>query len=197
MRHNKTTWLALTALALLASFSLTHLAAKPLPPEVIKVWKDAGAELEKWEPRFIFRKIEPGALTMLPDPGVPFRLSIWNFALTDAGLAGLAKLKSIERLDFGDRSGITDTGLKELTHLKNLQSLSIRGSRVTDAGLKELAGLTSLRFLELDQRLVTDAGLKHLAALTNLQELHLHSTKVTGEGIKELSGLKSFRILSL
>jgi hypothetical protein len=57
---------------------------------------------------------------------------------------------------------------------------------VTDLGLKQLTGLTSLRSLSLFGLPVTDKGLKELADLTALERLDLRQTKVTDKGIAEL-----------
>ena len=81
---------------------------------------------------------------------------------------------------------MTDAGLKELKHLKQLASLNLNGTGVTDAGLKELADLKQLTTLDLQSSPVTDAGLKELKDLKQLTSLYLGGTKVTGEGAKEL-----------
>ena len=44
--------------------------------------------------------------------------------LTDAALAGIGELQTVERLDLGS-SGITDAGLKHLSGLKNLRELDL------------------------------------------------------------------------
>src|SRR5438093_1271331 len=51
---------------------------------------------------------------------------------------------------------VTDARLKELTGLKNLQTLNLYGTLVTDAGLTELAGLKNLKTLSLGGTKVTD-----------------------------------------
>jgi internalin A len=61
---------------------------------------------------------------------------------------------------------ISDSGLKELVGLKQLQSLELMGTQVTDTGLKELMGLKQLQLLDLSFTHVTDAGMKELASLT-------------------------------
>ena len=57
---------------------------------------------------------------------------------------------------------VTDAGLKELKHLKQLTSLALYNSQVTDEGLKELKDLKQLTTLGLDSTKVTDAGVKEL-----------------------------------
>jgi Leucine-rich repeat (LRR) protein len=43
-------------------------------------------------------------------------------------------------LDLKD-TNVTDAGLKELKHLKNLEELNLVGTKVTDAGMKELKNI--------------------------------------------------------
>src|SRR6516162_11275842 len=111
---------------------------KPLPPEIVKAWTDAGARVgwmpaddrfpefhegkgEKGEaPAFRFNRWTAGIVAKLPSPQAAFGLAL-SFTL------------------------VADAGAKELAALKNLQSLNLLGTSVTDAGLKELAGLKSLQ----------------------------------------------------
>src|SRR5262245_2121566 len=157
---------------------------KPLPEEIVKEWKKAGADVGWiWKnefgnnllivsekngrpgdvPAFLFKPWKEGVLPKLPAPESPFGLSLASTQVTDAGL-------------------------KELAALKSLQSLHLRATQVTGAGLKELAALKSLQSLNLDLcKGLTDAGLKELAALKSLQSLSLRDTKVTDAGLRELA----------
>src|SRR5688572_8041561 len=92
--------------------------------------------------------------------------------------------KPVTAVDF-TRVQVTDAGLKELAHLKQLTSLDVWGTKVTDAGLKELAHLKQLTWLRLGEAYaVTDAGLKELADLKQLTSLSLSHTQVTDGGLK-------------
>jgi hypothetical protein len=83
-------------------------------------------------------------------------------------------------------SQVTDAGLKELSTLKKLTALRLRGLKITDAGLKSLAGLENLIELDLSLTGISDAGLKELHGLKNLFRLDLSRTQVTAAGVKEL-----------
>jgi len=106
-----------------------------------------------------------GVLADLPDPGTPFGLDLVGTnsgrTMTDAGLNGLARLKSIVWLNVRNRP-IGDAGLKQVAGLKNLNWLDLQSTTVTDAGLRELAGLTNLQSVDLRGTQVTDAGLAAL-----------------------------------
>jgi len=154
---------------------------KPLPADVAKAWKDAGATVGwmrvnengsiEWDekpkngdvPALMFAEWKEGVIAKLPTPGVPFGINL-----------PLAK--------------ITDAGVKELVAHKSLASLNLIGSeQVTDAGIKVLAALKNLAALNLRHcKQVTDAGVKELAALKKLAALVVGFTKVTDDGIKEL-----------
>jgi hypothetical protein len=197
-------------------------APKPLPPEVVRAWRDAGATVgwmkdlpakpvggyEYWVPwrdqgepgavpAFRCPREKEEALAKLADPGVPFGLDLHCWSGRDAELKRFAGLKSLHSLNIGGALLLTDAGLKELAPLKNLHGLYLFYAHVTDAGLKHLAALTELRALDLSNTQVTDAGLKELAGLRNLQALNLGQTAVTDAGLKDLAALKSLRELNL
>lgn len=110
-----------------------------------------------------------------------------------------------DRFDFWDRitevylshSRVTDTGLKDLEGLWNLNELYLLNTQISDAGLEHLKGLTSLRHLDLDSTLTTDVGLEHLNGLTSLRHLDLDSTHTTDVGLEHLKGLKNLVVLDL
>ncbi len=197
--------------------------AKPLPAEILQAWTDAGAEvrwipkrpilrvLDSWPddregegeliPEFGFSTWDGEALEKLPDPGMPFGLSLFITRVTDVDLKALGRLKSLRAPDLRSTE-ITDAGLKHLAGLKELAGLKtleqleifslscnrpgVTKSKVTDEGMKALAGLVNLRSLDLNSTQVTDAGLKHLAGLKKLRWLQLAGTKVTPLGVAGL-----------
>jgi hypothetical protein len=189
---------------------------KPLPKEVVKVWKAAGAKVGWMRvdpfdfllflpskegkagdlPAFRFPSWKEGVLAKLPAPEAAFGLDFTHLPMTDTGLKELTGLKSLRALCL-HATQVTEAGLKGLAGLKDLQALSVGGLPVTDAGLKELAGLKGLRALSLGGTQVTDAGLKGLAALKELHTLDLSGTRLTGAGLKELAGLKGLQTLNL
>jgi Leucine-rich repeat (LRR) protein len=88
------------------------------------------------------------------------------------------------------RAGISRSGLKYLSTLSRLKSLSVSDSMITDEDLAyigKLQGLTDLT-LAFNEK-VTDAGLKHLDGLKNLRRLDIAFTGVKGSGLSALSRL--------
>ena len=142
--------------------------------------------------------------------------------ITDVGLAHVAGLARLQRLDIIDSNQVTDAGLAHLAGLPHLQSLLldhtaiteaglahlaattqlnrlgvINSNQVTDAWLAHLAGLNQLEFLGLAGTKITDAGLAHLARLNHLQVLWLNNTEITDAGLAYLAGLNQLDALWL
>jgi hypothetical protein len=53
---------------------------------------------------------------------------------------------------------VTDAGLAHLARLTSLQELNLESTQVTDAGLAHLAGLTSLQELDLSEHASDGCG---------------------------------------
>jgi internalin A len=208
------TWHYLAALAVLASFGPTVYAGtgtdkndapKPLPPEIVKAWRDAGADVGWMKDVPVQQSSAFGFWAPWRKEGEAGATPAFRFPERDAGgpLAKLPDPGTAFGLDFhcGFQTGAT---LKELAALKNLQSLNLgarlklkRNDLELDAELKELAAAKNLRALYLFHTHVTDKGLKELAGLKDLQILDLYSTAVTDAGLKSLARMKSLQALNL
>lgn len=192
---------------------------KPIPPEVVRAWEKAGASVRSAEPNGFdfstrpamqYYKTQPlknrellvfslssgvKKVSGLPAPEVPFGIA-WCF-ITDEQLKQLAEFKQLQWLRVSSSEEVTDAGLKTLSALKQLRSLSLEGTQVTDTGLRELSAFKQLRSLELRRMGVTNKGLKELSTLKQLQSLYLESEGITDAGLKELSALKELQTLDL
>jgi len=109
----------------------------------------------------------------------------------DEGMKAVGGCKTLTYLELNHAKRVTQAGVKELTALANLASLSLRNEPVQDAWLKDLAPLKSLTSLNLTNTQVTDAGLKELAPLKNLTTLYLSVVGVAAKGVSELAPLKT------
>lgn len=83
-------------------------------------------------------------------------------------------------------SAITDAGLATVAKCRNLVRLHLNRTTVSDAGLAALKGLAGLEYLNLVGTSVGDAGMTHLAGLAKLQRLYVWQTKVTDGGVAKL-----------
>jgi Leucine Rich repeat len=133
-------------------------------------------------------------------------------ALDDAKLVYVAKLDTLEEIDFGpfDPSGqnnppgrveltqhplVTDQGLMNLRGLTRLHVLNLTRTGVRGPGLPLLWGNKELRKLNLSSLPLGDEGLKHLDGFKSLEHLTLQNNGITGDGLVHIAGLSGLRAL--
>jgi serine/threonine protein kinase len=157
-----------------------------------------------------------GGVTSLKEFAVISIADPASVAVTDAGLAHLARLNRLERLILAGQP-VSDAGLAQLAGLTNLKVVGFPRTRIagtgfthlqksanlqevrelgpaTDAGVAALSQFRHLTYVDLgDAFNVTDAGLKHLAGLAHLEKLIAHNSKLTDGGLKELTTLRRLR----
>lgn len=79
---------------------------------------------------------------------------------------------SFRELNLSDPS-ITDSSLKELKRLRNLEVLWLNGTSVSDNGIQSLSEIKSLREVQLNATHVTNAGVTKLQhSLLNCKVTH-------------------------
>src|SRR5581483_5433536 len=99
--------------------------------------------------------------------------------ITDLGLAKLARLKNLTRLDVSGAK-VTPGGLKVLEGLPHLSRLSLWNcSALDDSAVTALAAIPNLASVDLSYTAVDDAGKSKLATIPHLKVLYLTDTKVT------------------
>jgi len=104
--------------------------------------------------------------------------------LTDLGVAKLAKLTKLRRLDISG-ARVTPAGLKVLESLPQLERLSLWNcTALDDSAAPKFAAIPKLTFLDLSYTSAGDGTLKSLAALPNLKLLYLTDTKVSPAGVE-------------
>ncbi|NQV26503.1 MAG: SUMF1/EgtB/PvdO family nonheme iron enzyme [Rhodopirellula sp.] len=114
---------------------------------------------------------------------------------TDRGLRALSELKKLESLSLGGCRHFTDDGLTDLGQLSQLKSLNLSLTQITDAGLKHLQGLTKLEELLLYEcGFVSGNGMSALATLSQLRELDVGGTRISDAGMQHLSGLSNLEV---
>lgn len=117
--------------------------------------------------------------------------------VNDNVLQSLANAKMLQELVIGSRANISNEGLAAIGKLKNLQVLSVAGTKVTDEGLKNLSELTKLRDLYIGGPELTGTGLSHLRAAKSLFRLELWAPKGTPETLSVVSTFPSLTSLRI
>lgn len=105
--------------------------------------------------------------------------------LTDLGVAKLAKLTKLRRLDISGAK-ITPAGLKVLKSLPQLERLSLWNCKgLDDSAAGEFASVPKLTMLDLSYTGAGDGTLTSLESMPNLKLLYLTDTKVTPAAVEE------------
>jgi hypothetical protein len=116
--------------------------------------------------------------------------------MTDAGMARIARLGSITRLDVGDSKLLTDEGAASLARMPQLEALEMGGwsSPLTDRALAPLRRLGALRrFRTAWTPGFSDVGAANLSGCERLEEVSLLGTP-TGDGaLRALAGKPRLR----
>jgi internalin A len=106
--------------------------------------------------------------------------------VTDLGLAKLASLEKLRRLDLSG-SSITASGLRTLTTFRDLRRLSLWNVKGIDDSIgPSLAALTNLTSLDLSNTAVGDETVRRVANLPHLRRLYVGETNVTPEAVNAL-----------
>jgi hypothetical protein len=125
------------------------------------------------------------------------RLRISDSGLTNAGLADIARLPRLTRLELFGCQRITDEGLGAVAQINSLESLSLSECPITGAGLRQLAALKKLKFLDLCRTRVTDRTVASVTAITGLEGLDLQETAVTDAGLATLRGMEELTFINV
>lgn len=147
---------------------------KPLPEDVIKKAKAAGAQIATIS-------------TTSPLVRVDFLTGVST--CTDDKVAALAPLaENIAHLDLG-RTVITDAALATIAKMPRLAKLDLRQTKITDKGLESLTGLKNLNSVNLFGTEVTDAGIKTLTSNKAVKNIYAFQTKVTPAAVSAAKGV--------
>lgn len=128
-------------------------------------------------------------LAALPADASLKQLCLGRTAVTDEGLAVVARLPRLEWLDLSFTKA-TDRTVERAMVAKGLRQLFLEETRVGNESLARIAGLRELEELDLSGTQVTDDGLRHLAGLKKLRQLFLTNCRITDAGLTNLKGLK-------
>jgi hypothetical protein len=127
------------------------------------------------------------------------KLDVSSAQLTDEGLAPLTRVKTLEHVDLPSM-GRTDQALMYMAQCRGLKHLwagSASNGSYSDAGLRHLIKLQELEFLSIGGTGITDDGIVCLADLKNLKELFVFSPNLTDKSLAHLAKMESLRELTI
>lgn len=147
------------------------------------------------------------SLTNLPvtDTGMGFlkaipnceELELFGLAIEDQGLASMAELSAIRRLNLQSCGRVNGDGLGHLAALANLRELNLQGTILSTEGLEQLGHLSQLEHVRLDPANLTDDGLSQLTKLSGLKQLEIREVEITDAGLAHLAALQKLEVLDI
>jgi curved DNA-binding protein CbpA len=114
----------------------------------------------------------------------------------DSQLAHVARFPGLSQLSLVN-SEVTASGLAALAHLNQLRRLDLGGAPMGDELGRVLASFPLLDTLELGATMVSDAIVPALLGLEHLEFVGLRGTKVTASGVMALADLPRLKSLTL
>jgi len=107
-------------------------------------------------------------------------LDLSHTQVTDAGLEQLKGLENVKDLNCYYAERLTADGIAHLRKWKQLEHLSLRGTKVTSQVFEHLAQLSDLRTLDLGFTQIEDEGFEQLASLPKLEKLSIGGDRLNG-----------------
>ena len=125
--------------------------------------------------------------------GVDLRAS-W---VTDTDLRKLSQLPNLNYIDLS-LTRITDQGMQELKNLPGIVELNLYFAEyVTDEGLAVVKNWKKLKRLNVHGTKISDTTLEHISGITTLESVNVGSGMVTDVGIERLATLPNLKELTI
>ena len=93
--------------------------------------------------------------------------------LTDDGLKQITKLRELKTISINDCPDLTDQGFQVLGKLPMLKSIDLTGSNAGDLTIDAISDNNWLRELRLGSRFLTDRGIMRLSQITGISQLSI------------------------
>ena len=117
--------------------------------------------------------------------------------VTDTDLRKLLLLPDLNYLDLS-LTRITDQGMSEIKNLPGIVELSLYYAEyVTDEGLAAIKGWKHLKRLNVHGAKVSDTTLDHISGITTLESLNIGSAMITDVGLERLVSLPNLKELTI
>jgi internalin A len=117
--------------------------------------------------------------------------------VTDTDLRQLNQLPDLNYLDLS-LTRITDQGMQEIKNLRGIVELNLYFAEyVTDQGLAAVREWKKLKRLNVHGAKVSDTTLEHISGITTLESLDMGSTMLTNIGLERLTTLPNLKQLTM
>ena len=118
--------------------------------------------------------------------------------MSDDGARSMRDMRALRRVNL-DSCPVGDGAARALSHLPDLESVTLADTDVGNDGVEALArGAKRLTHLDLGHALVDDDGVEHLLLLKHtLRVLSLDSRLISDRGVKRIADLRSLESLDL
>ena len=117
--------------------------------------------------------------------------------ITDSDLRQLNQLPDLQTLDLS-LTHITDQGMQEIKNLPGIVDLNLRFCEyVTDEGLAAIKGWKKLKRLNIHGTKTSDTTLEHISGITTLESLNIGSIMLTDVGLERLTVLPNLKELTM
>ena len=124
------------------------------------------------------------------------RLTLRGLPINDSAMEVFRDLPTVKRLYLQELPSVSDFGLENTVHLKDLEILDIWEVPLTDKSMETIAKFASLKELRLKGTKVTDKGIEVLLTLPKLEKVTLEDNPgVTSEATQKLRDAKKFTLL--
>ena len=124
------------------------------------------------------------------------RLTLRGLPIDDSAMEVFRELPTLRRLYLNELPSVSDSGMANLAHLKELEILDIWEVPITDKSLEVIARLPTLKTLMLRTTNVTDTGLELLLTMPHLESVTLTgNARVAPATIQKLREAKKFTVL--
>lgn len=125
-------------------------------------------------------------------------LQLSNSQLTDRDVSYISEYPDLQSFIIYGNFGVTDASCDDIANISSLRELDINATGITGEGLKKLSALPSLYSLSLGlSKGIAASDLEHLRSCRSLKSLAIQSAEHDENLVEQLGSLSSLRVINL
>tara|TARA_R110002111_G_scaffold67_2_gene592 strand:- start:6308 stop:7654 length:1347 start_codon:yes stop_codon:yes gene_type:complete len=142
-------------------------------------------------------KVIEAAADLPPSPFEIFAINLVKCDITDATLANILPLTSVQTLLLTE-TRIADNSIAVINQLQNLQSLFLPGTGLSGQEIAQLSAQLQLRTLHINNNMrLNDEDIKYIVQYPQLTRVSIAETSITSRGLAEMASLKNLIALQI